>query len=164
MWFLLVSACIKPAGPVQAPSPLPLRIVSVVSSYADDSVTPGGKVLTEELVAEVASHALQPAPVTELGPVVAARSTEARLAALGQAPVLLVETAPRFSSQMAGRYRWTVDVVVSLAGVEPAEHREFSVPVALVYDHERELAAADAAAPAIARQVRAVLDHSLSAP
>jgi hypothetical protein len=65
---------------------------------------------------------------------------------------------------MAGRYRWTVDVTLALRGVGAPEDRTFTVPVALVYDHERELAAVDAAAPAIASELREVLDHALSAP
>lgn len=164
MWFLLASACLKSAGPVAAPTPLDVRVVPLVASYADATVSPAGDALVDELVDEVAAHALRPAPVTELGAVAAARDTDARLAALGDGPVVLVEIAPRYSSQMAGRYRWTVDVALSLQGLGEPERRTFTVPVALVYDHEREQAAADAAAAAIARELREVLDHALATP
>jgi hypothetical protein len=63
---------------------------------------------------------------------------------------------------MAGRYRWTVDVTLSLGGLGDAASHEFAVPVALVYDHQREVAAADAAAPAIARELRRALDEALA--
>jgi len=153
--------CIKPSGPVQAPTPLDLRVVPIVASYADATVSAAGPGLGDALVAEVASHALRGA-LTEAGPALAARDTEARVAALGAGPLVLVEAAPRFSSQMAGRYRWTVDVTLSVVGVGEGETRHFAVPVALVYDHEREQAAADTAAPAIARELREVLDHALA--
>lgn len=164
MWFLTLFACIKPAGPVQAPTPLDLRVAPVVTSYDTALIALGGEALVEELSAEIAAHALRAAPITELGALASARNADARLAALGDGPVLLVEAAPRFSSQMAGRYRWTVDVTLALRGVGAPEDRTFTVPVALVYDHERELAAVDAAAPAIASELREVLDHALSAP
>lgn len=163
MWFLLTSACLKPPAPVQAPSPLDVRVVAVVSSYAGEAPSAAGEELRDELTAEVAAHGLKPA-ASEDPAVLAAPDTESRLMALGAGPLVLVEAAPRYSSQMAGRYRWTVDVTLSLAGLGDASSRAFHVPVALVYDHEREQAAADAAAPAIARELREALDEALRTP
>ena len=49
------------------------------------------------------------------------RSTDARRAALESdaVPLLLVECAPRFSAQVNGRYRWTVDVAASIGPAPP---------------------------------------------
>ncbi|MCB9690103.1 MAG: hypothetical protein H6735_33990 [Alphaproteobacteria bacterium] len=161
LWTL---ACIKAPPPVVAPEPLPVTVAAVVESYTERTVAPGAAEVIDPLHEVLSAHGLQPADAsaatverfTDL------RSTDARLEALGDGVVLLVELAPRYSSQMSGRYRWTVDTAIHLQSPEgPEGVRELEVPVHLIYAHQKEEEAAAAAMPVVAREVSAVLDDWL---
>jgi hypothetical protein len=83
------------------------------------------------------------------------------LVAGGPGLVVLVESTARYSSQMNGRYRWTVEVDARVARAEApddVERAEFTVPVHLLYAHEREAEALAEAAPSIARRVGQLVD------
>ncbi len=155
--LLWLMACLKAPTPLQAPEALPVTVAAVVDSYDDATTEPATDRVLKPLLEVVSAHGLVPAEA----PVAAdARSTEDRLAALGaEGVVVLVELAPRFSSQMTGRYRWTVDARVHLVapGGEGGE-RTVEVPVFLYYAHEQEQAAAEAAVPVVAREVSALIE------
>ena len=96
------------------------------------------------------------------------RTTRFRIAHVAVATdadlVLVVEAFARYGSQLNGRYRWTVQVVASVApGDKPedAVTSEFNVPVFLQFHHEQEPEAVSAAAPVIERQVGHLLDQVL---
>lgn len=155
--LLLLGGCIKAEPVVAAAEAVPVAVGSVVASVDGPTVAAPEAViraLTEQL-------ALRNLPPTVID-VVGGPTTTARLGLLaGTAPVaLLVESTARFSSQINGRYRWTIDVVATLAPSDRAATRveRFTVAVALVYSHEREEAALAEAAPQIARRVGILLD------
>lgn len=164
--LLLVMGCVK-AGPVQrAAEPVSVGTVVVLASVDDPAVQLGPERVTERLQRELTARNLLPVALTpDLEAFTSARTTSRRLELLEEEHdvplLLLVESTARFSSQINGRYRWTVDVTTTLS---PADHPEealqeaFTVPVALVYYHEREAEAlAEAAAP-VAAQVGRLLD------
>jgi hypothetical protein len=75
--------------------------------------------------------------------------------------VLLVETEARWYSQIAGRFRWTVSVDLSLGEVgapEESVHQHFEVPVALLFDHQREADAINEATSVIQRRLGELMD------
>lgn len=157
-WLL---ACIKAPAPVVAPEPLPVTMAVVVESYTERSVAPGAPAVIDPLREVVSNHGLQPAdaPSATLERFTDLRSTDARLDALGDGLVLLVELAPRYSSQMSGRYRWTVDTAIHLRSPDgEGAERELEVPVHLIYAHQKEEEAAAAAMPVVSREVSAVFD------
>ncbi|MBL8921635.1 MAG: hypothetical protein JNJ54_22430 [Myxococcaceae bacterium] len=95
------------------------------------------------------------------------RITDTRRAALEasqpDAPyVLLVELRVHFFSQLDGRYRWEVGAALTAArrgGVTTKD--AFEVPVVLVYDHEKQRAAMNAASQDIAIRLASLMDGLL---
>jgi hypothetical protein len=101
--------------------------------------------LTQQVIAEVEKRGLLPGGEPATG--------DPNQASLS------VESSARFSSQINGRYRWTVAVTATLTPTgEPPLIRTFTVPVHLVYYHDKEREALAEAAPLIARQVGDLLD------
>ena len=73
---------------------------------------------------------------------------------------LLVESEVAYYSLLSGRYRWTVDVTLTLVPAGLTDH--FEVPVFLEFQHEREAEALAAATPVITRHVDDLIDDWLS--
>ena len=73
---------------------------------------------------------------------------------------LLVESEVRWYAQVAGRYRWTVDVALTLADGdgEVLGQEMFQVPVFLTWDHQREPEAMRGAQPVLERRVADLVD------
>ena len=74
---------------------------------------------------------------------------------------LLLETRAQYFSQLNGRFRWTVYVKLSIgkAGeAGPASTTNFTVPVMLMYDHQRESDALTYAASTIASKTGKEID------
>jgi len=99
-------------------------------------------------------------------------TTEARLAALraaspGPERALLVEARVTFFSQIAGRYRWDVDVRATItrrtAEPDPSATRSETLGVAafLQYAHEREPAALDFVARQVVSAIAGLVDRHL---
>lgn len=156
MWFALLSGCIEHKPPVRAATPTPVGLSIVLESFDTPSVTAGPPDVEARVAREATDRNLVVAPSPVDASFAELRSTDARLAALGSGAHLLLECAPRFSSQVNGRYRWSVEVTATLD--PPRASRTFSVPVHLLYAHEDEDDALSQAAPVIALQVGALLD------
>lgn len=161
--FALV-ACLKPSPPIGAASRTPVRVAVVLESYDSPTVEPAPPAVLARLADTFAERNLDPVAVdpTATAAFGQARSTEARRALLetDAAPVLLLECAPRFSAQVNGRYRWTVEVAATI-GPAHADLRQFTVPVHLMYAHEQEEEALTEAAPLVARELGRLLDDWL---
>lgn len=160
--LLQLLGCLKPSPPVQATTRAPIRVAVVLESYDAPTVEPAPSLVVGRIGDTLAERNLDPMPVdpAEVATFERARSTEARRAALETAdavPVLLVECAPRFSAQVNGRYRWTVDVAATIG----TDVRRFTVPVHLLYAHEQEEEALTEAAPLVAREVARLMDEWL---
>jgi len=138
--LLMLVACLKPSV-LQAPQPTPVEWVALLDQGTPE---PAPVALQEKLEVEISKRGLVPQEVA---------------APTGDLPSLVVESSARFSSQINGRYRWTVAVTATITPTEgPPSTRSFTVPVHLVYYHDKEVEALSEAAPLIARQVGDLLD------
>ncbi|MDX2013439.1 MAG: alpha-amylase family glycosyl hydrolase [Myxococcaceae bacterium] len=95
------------------------------------------------------------------------RITDTRRAALeAQQPdapyFLLVELRVHFFSQLDGRYRWEVGTALTAVKNGGVTSKDaFEVPVVLVYDHEKQRAAMNAASQDIATRLASLMDGLL---
>lgn len=95
------------------------------------------------------------------------RITDTRRAALeAQQPdapyTLLVELRVHFFSQLDGRYRWEVGTALTASKRGGVTSKDaFEVPVVLVYDHEKQRAAMNAASEDIAIRLASLMDGLL---
>lgn len=164
---LILLACIGHHAPEMAEAGATLRLVSVVDSVANADVAAGPAALDLALAKQLSLRGIAVGPFdtsTALKSFSDHRDTRARLNSLPdpQSPTLLVETVPSYYSEMNGKYRWTVHVVVSIS---PSEYsKDFDVPVFLQFYHEREDAAVASATPVIAQHTAQLLDAWLAAP
>ncbi|MEZ4322680.1 MAG: hypothetical protein R3F61_34755 [Myxococcota bacterium] len=161
-FLFLLAGCPHPTVP-QAAQPAPVRLASVLQSATDGPVEADDTAL-DAIVAEVQRRNLTPMAVSVSGP--HRRRLEMLAEGASGGLVLLVESTARFSSQMNGRYRWTVEVEARLAdpaALDDAATVDFTVPVHLLYAHERENDALIAATPSIARRVGGLLDEWIQA-
>ena len=154
-----------------APRPMDVAVVAAMEPLDDPRVRPAPDTVMDALSRVLAERNLTMQPVDDStweDAFSRGRTTRFRTAhvALGtDAPlVLVVSTFARYSSQLGGRYRWTVQVEASLAPAatpQDAVVSEFSVPVFLQYHHQRDADAVEAAIPVIERQVGHLLDQVL---
>jgi hypothetical protein len=166
--LILLAACLKPAEVPQASTRASVVTATVVESFDSPEVTGPPDDVLERISGAVAARNLEPVAADAASWSEAfrgRRTTAARLELLaerGGAAVLLVELAPRFSAQVNGRYRWSVEATVTLLPVahpQSALARELNVPVHLLYAHQQEAEAASEAASVVAREVGAVLNE-----
>lgn len=159
----------KAAAPVASATGQTIAVLALHDHLGDDGVETAPDALAQALDAVARQRGLQSTPVSGVESLENRRTAAHRLEWLvgqtqGADLLLLVQTQPRYYSQMGGLYRWTVEVEATIAHPsDPArgETIRFDVPVFLTYDHEREDAALAAAAPAIARRTAALLDEWL---
>ena len=166
MWralsLLLIASCAHqpPRAAVQITGSASICTVLVP---ADKEATTGGSKLLRDAISErLARHGLSASFGCEAQ---TGRSTEARVQIAARQSkadhVVLVEAKPIFVSQVAGRYRWKVDVALTMAPrseLGKARTWSWKIPVFLLFYHQREPAALDAAVPVLKRN----LDRALS--
>ncbi len=160
-------ACIHSALPVAAPISANLSVVTTLEA-------PDARPLLT--VPEAAHTALaEVVQARNLVPVVpdeaswrpafdTHRTTAQRLTLLSDSdPVLLVETSARFSTELQGRWRWTVSVIATLDTADEDPVTEvFEVPVFLDRYQDREAEALAASMSSVSRQVGHLLDRWLA--
>lgn len=167
---LLLLGCLKAPAPVQTGNARQLVVANVLDSTTELVArdTPSG---FDGAVLGAAGRRKLVTLLVEGGSAfdtfTAVRDTSRRITALkGESrdtPLLLVETAPVFFSELNGQYRWTVAVHVSLVAVDGTfSEARFDVPVFLQYHHQREAEAVEAASPVVERRVGEVIDTWLS--
>lgn len=167
---LLLTGCIKAGAPVVAPSSV--DVASAISLGTIDIAH--GHALPEGLegtVREVlATRRLNLRPLQAPQDFKTRQSTAHRLNWLasqngGAAMLLLIELQAERYDNMGGRFRWVVDVKLSLAAqADPAQAQvtEFSVPVHLGHAHDDATAAVAASLPMLRRRLAAALDSHLA--
>lgn len=169
---LLLLGCAPKTAALQAPSPLVTAVVTAASTVHSREVTAAPAALSDALLDTLAARNLQPtvldaAAYTET--FAGQRTTAPRLRHLvdqadGAALLVLCEATPRFDSQLNGRFRWVIDVTLSVAPADDlalASTETFDVPVFLSFHHEREPEALAAAAPLVQRRLGRMLDGLL---
>jgi hypothetical protein len=165
---VLLGGCLKQTPPVQAPTAWTVDLVTVLESAERGTVEGSPVSFTDALEGELREHGLTPRvvdPSAWTAVFETKRTTEQRVAHLRLDTdahlLVLVEAEARWFSQMAGRYRWTVDVDVTLGELGATvggTHERFQVPVALLFDHQREPEAIVEATTVIERRVGEVVD------
>jgi glycosidase len=166
---LFACACVSSSAPVVAPPGSRVALAFVVDDPDHREIADAPPALHREIgelfesrriaVDDVAFERLRDAFRSR-------RRTEHRLEALAAASsssgvVCLVELMPRFFSQLAGRYRWTVQVRAAIAErgqLGDAIIEDYELPVFLEYTHENETDALERVAPALERSLRSLLD------
>ena len=164
-WYL--AACIKTAAPVQAPTSQPVGVAVVLSLVDEAALQEAPEAFSAKVHELLSARNLPPKAIGGfLEPFRQKRATPHRIAYLleradGLQHVLLLEARVAYYSQMNGRFRWTVDIDLTMAPVDGREPMSdtFSIPVFLDHFHEREEAALQAAAPMLDRKLGALLDR-----
>ena len=133
----LASACIKPLPPKKAPDPVPVKLAVVLESVDDAAVASAPAAVDAQIRDELVRRNLVVQDVEVTPAFGRIRSTEGRLALMeGEGVAVIVEAVARFSAQVNGRYRWSIEVAASVHDPDRAgPNRSFRVPVHLVYDH-----------------------------
>lgn len=166
--LLLLAGCLKQPAAVTSEAALPVALGAVLTGVADGVTEPAADEVMQRLSAVVSARALTPRPAA--GEALAARPNSAsRVALLAEGGsqgelVVLVESSARFFSQMNGRFRWTVEVKITLAPARDADRAvadSFEVPVFLQFNHEGEEEALREGLPVIERRLGALLDSYL---
>ncbi len=170
---MLVVGC-APHRPdlLRAPEATEVALAGILVGAQDTAARPLPDAVAARLSEQLAARDLLARPVPGAAEAFTARRVGSqRLAWMAEhadgAPILLmIEADAAFADQLAGRYRWLVSVTLTLAPANrPAEAlvSEFRVPVFLLFDHEREAEALEAAGPAIERNLGFLLDEYLGA-
>lgn len=166
--ILAVLACIGTGSPYRASTPTPVASTITLSSPAARAKVSAPSAVTEALSKVMAARNLVHQPVRSTEVVNGLGTTAQRLAWLsarsGAGVVLLVETTVRPMGYLSGRYRWGVEVRMSVSMPADATStitESFPIPITLAEVHQQEAAALAAAAPQIARRAGILLDRSL---
>ena len=167
-WVSWTVGCAHTPPVVQAPEALEVDVVVVLSSTRTGAVEPASSDVVDTLKKVITDRGLTAGSVptsTWSEGFDSRRTTAPRVRFMSEEVSeglwLLVESEARWYAQVAGRYRWTVEVVMTLGGPDGQvlSQQGFEVPVFLVYDHEREAAALRGAQPVIARRVGELVDE-----
>jgi glycosidase len=169
---LALAGCLRHKPPVRYARPARVAFAVIDDDVYHRSSTGAPEALRARVQQEIADRNLAPAPVDprRLLPAFSrARDTERRLELLGQAAegaeyLLLVETRVRFYDLLAGMFRWTVSVKITVAEAGAparASSRQLELPAILQYEHEKEPEALLAVATEITRQAGLLLDDYL---
>lgn len=158
----LVAGCVKPVPVITAATAEPVAYAAVRTELGTADLVDAPDRLQDALHAALVERNLQPLRVEASS--ITGRSTGVRLESLGADGLrVLLEAEVTYFAQVAGRYRWTVDVTLTLAdGADAPLTRQEQIPVFLQFSHEKEDAALADATPSIERLVGEVLDDHLS--
>ena len=166
--LLACAACLQPAEVVRLERPTRVAVAVITDEVHRKAVLPAPAALCERLDAALGARNLVPShlPEAALQEFSRVRDTTRRLELLAAAvpeaeALLLVETQVVFYSQLAGSYRWTVYVRLSLAepgAAAAALGQSLDLPVILTFAHQREAEALAAAGEALAARVGALCD------
>ena len=161
----------KSKGPVGLDAPASAAVVGLLAPMDGEVVQPLPDRVADRLDGLLVARNLTPARVEGgAAPLSRLQTTSQRAAwvadqADGAQYLLLVETTATYTTQIEGRFRWTVDVTATIAPTDDptaGATKTFRVPVFLQFAHEKERAAVAEAAVVIERQVARHLDQWLS--
>jgi hypothetical protein len=169
---LALDGCIKARPPVVAVASEDVAVAPVRVESHSRTVLPAPARLEDGLLATLSERNLRPmtVPDAEIPGLLGRGNGRMRLEQLAARDasaelLVLVEAEPSFYAQVAGRYRWTVAVTLTLADradLDAAQVLSFDVPVFLQFSHEKEDAALAEATPVIQRKLGEMLDVLLT--
>lgn len=165
-------ACVpKQRGVQQVSGPATAAVVTLLSPFDAESITALPQRVNDRIdgLLEDRKFSIARVPVGEAAAALTARqTTEQRLRWLSEQDrgdfVVLVESTAVYNTQIEGRFRWSVEVVSTIADaseLSSASTRRFAVPVHLQFVHEKDEAAVRAAGVVIERQVARQVDQWL---
>ncbi|MFT7579585.1 MAG: glycosidase [Myxococcota bacterium] len=151
MFALLATGCITSPAVVSLNAPTPLAVAMVVDYPDGRAIETLPTAVQDELAAALAQRNLVIKPIDTRSltqSFTRNKSSAQRLALLREATVephiLLIEARPSFFARVSGRYRWDVDVRVTISARHsdaPAglrqEQGDHSAPAFLQHDHQR---------------------------
>jgi len=167
---LALVGCVKSTAPIQAPSPgqvaTTISLATMQSAHGEALPEELSGVLQDALKARNLELKLVQAP----GSFAQRHLTAHRLAWLvdhsdGAPMALMLELNARRYDNLGGRYRWVVDVTLTLAPTgQPtaAQTKRFSVPVHLRHAHQGATEAAAASLPLLRRRLEAALNSFMA--
>ena len=168
---LTLLGCMKPSLPLQSGTPREVNVLGVLDAVCDCAAVDTPSAFDAEMTDVVRAHGLTPRLLEgeeTMRAMNVDRETTQRgvglMVVTGVVPLLLVETAPVYFSELNGQYRWTVGVALTFSDGESFRQATFEVPVFLQYHHQREADAVDASAPVVTRRVGELLDAWLASP
>jgi hypothetical protein len=168
--ILVMLGCIGTASPYRVSSPTPVASTITLSSPQARSPVQPPSAVTQALSKMMQERNLVHQPVRSTATVDKLGTATQRLGWLsarsGAAVLLLVETTIRPMGYLNGRYRWGVEVRMSVSiPADPTATitESFPIPITLAEIHQQEADALAAAAPQIARRAGILLDRSLRA-
>lgn len=169
------TACVQARPAPKLAQPAAVR-AAYIMGYADKpDITGVPDKVADEVAAVLGARNLQP-QAPDLGALTPAferkRATTDRLELLaaqatqaGEPFVLLVETTPRFYSLLSGRYRWDVDLRVTLAptqALDQAQTHDWELSAFLDFSHQDHVDALVYSATPIADRVARLVDQFLT--
>jgi hypothetical protein len=164
---MALSGCLARVPRQRLAEPASIAVVYVVDPAHSGDVGSPPEALKQAVAAELDGHNLRAVDLP-IEVVRGQRLTDARFEALKRARgdaafVLLVEQRVQFFSQLDGRYRWEVGTTLVAAAHDGSAAKDaFELPVVLVYDHEKEGEAINAAASDVAMRVGVLMDGILA--
>ena len=168
---LAVACAPKPSGVQQVAGPATAAVVTLLSPFDAESITALPQRVNDRIdgLLQDRKFSVARVPVGEASAALTARqTTEQRLRWLADQDqgefVVLVESTAVYNTQIEGRFRWSVEVVSTIADADElssASSRRFTVPVHLQFVHEKDEAAVRAAGVVIERQISRQVDQWL---
>lgn len=166
-----VACAPKQSGVQLVSSPATAAVVTLLSPFDAESVAALPQRVNDRIDGLLADRKFSVARV-QIGDASAAltarQTTEQRLRWLAEQSqaefVVLVESTAVYNTQIEGRFRWSVEVVSTIADaseLSSASSRRFTVPVHLQFVHEKDEAAVRAAGVVMERQISRQVDQWL---
>jgi hypothetical protein len=162
--WLVLASCLGTSPPKRLSVETPIALLVHLES-ASGEARPVPALVVRELAEALTARnfAVADAPVAALGDRRASDQRVQALLAATDAPwVLLVEARARFFSQLAGRYRWEVEVRSSLVARDQsagAQASDLAVAAFLLFEHEAEAEALAFVRRQISDDVGALIDR-----
>ena len=160
--FSALFGCLKQVEPTKATTTINLPTVAVLDEVQQRQCSELPEELQESINRTLTdrniSVVLQPIPESFQQ----RRTSSQRTDLLTEYPALLIETQAQFFSQLNGRFRWEVNLHLTL--VENAEQqlvRSSTIPIFHQFHHEREKEALLAAETIILREINLLVDDYL---
>lgn len=166
---LAASACLQKRDTIKLNEPAGVATAFVVAFPDRPEVTTAPDVVVTEVTEALGRRNLQVQPVELSDDFARKRATRDRLQLLaGQSEspfVLLVETTASYYSFINGRYRWDVDLKVTMAPreqLDEARSESYELAAFLEFDHQDHVEALEYSARTIAERTARVVDQFLT--
>ena len=158
----LLWACAISKPVLKSPKPHDLHMLASLDQLDTASSTELPKSLVRSISKRVEARGITVQTLNLNEKYSAQRNSIQRAKMYQERPLLVIEAQAQFYSQLEGRFRWTVDVLLNLYTADGAVYsRNASIPVFHQFHHQRETESLEAAQDQINRYVDRLLDDYL---